>query len=175
MVKPKSRYALSQCVGNGRFMAALDAGCASAGVPMRDVPALVGRTGYVHTRERTRKLRKRCHTPACFSLFPFYFLSLVFLSLPTLLFLQVFPFLQLNTINSGLSLRIIQKHCVSTSAVRLRKTLTVNHYLHIEYFQHNVLNFVLLSSIVLTGEQRLCLKRFPPMSFHLIRLYLLWW
>ena len=40
-------------------------------VPMRDVLALVGRTGDVRTGERTRKLRKRCHTPACFSLFPF--------------------------------------------------------------------------------------------------------
>ena len=36
-----------------------------------------------------------------------------------------------------------------------------------------VLNFVLLSSIVLT--QRLCLKRFLPMSFRLTGLYLLWW
>ena len=37
-----------------------------------------------------------------------------------------------------------------------------------------LLNFVLLSSIVLTGKQRLCLKRFLPMSFRLAGLYLLW-
>ena len=36
-----------------------------------------------------------------------------------------------------------------------------------------LLNFVLLSSIVLT--QRLCLKPFLPMSLSCIGLYLLWW
>ena len=35
-----------------------------------------------------------------------------------------------------------------------------------------MLNFVLLSSIVLTDKQRLCLKRFLPMSFRLAGLYL---
>ena len=103
---------------------------------MRDVPALEGRTGYVHTRERPRKLGKRCHTPVSFSLFPFCFFSLVFLSLSTLLLPQVFPFLQLNTNNSDLSLRIIQTLCLHLSrSTPLRKTLTINHYLRIEYFQ----------------------------------------
>ena len=35
-----------------------------------------------------------------------------------------------------------------------------------------MLDFVLLSSIVLTGKQRLCLKRFLPTSFRLAGLYL---
>ena len=109
---------------------------------MRDVPALVGRTGDVPTRERTRKLRKRCHTPACFSLFPFCFLSLVFspssfLSLLALLLPQLFPFAQLNTINE-LNLRSIQTLCLHLSySTPLRKTQTINHYLRIEYFQHH--------------------------------------
>ena len=110
-------------------------------VPMRDVPALVVRTDNVRTRERTRKLRKRCHTPACFSLFPFCFLSLVlspssFLSLLALLLPQVLPFVQLNTIND-LNLRSIQTLCLHLSySTPLRKTQTVNHYFRIEYFQH---------------------------------------
>lgn len=40
-------------------------------------------------------------------------------------------------------------------------------------FDSDVLNFVLLSSIVL--EQWACLKCFFPMSFRSIGLYLLWW
>ena len=45
-------------------------------VLVRDVPAL---DLYVHTSERTRKLRKRCHAPVCFFLFPFPFFSLILL------------------------------------------------------------------------------------------------
>ena len=37
--------------------------------------------------------------------------------------------------------------------------------------KQSLLNFVLLSSIVLTGEPRLCLKRFLSMSFRLAGLY----
>src|ERR1700761_7281171 len=44
-------------------------------------------------------------------------------------------FLQLNTINYGLHLGIIQTLCLPFSRFTpLRKTLTVNHYLRIEYF-----------------------------------------
>ena len=109
-------------------------------VPMRDVPALVGRTGDVRTGERTRKLRKRCHTPARFSLFPFCFLSLIFspssfLSLLAILLPQVFPFVQLNTINA-LNLHSIQTLYLHLSySTPLRRTQTVNHYLRIGNFQ----------------------------------------
>ena len=46
---------------------------------------------------------------------------------------------------------------------------------HSDASKYQLLNFVLLSSIVLTGKQWLCLKRFLPMSFRLTGLYLLWW
>ena len=58
------------------------------------------------------------------------------LSFSPLLLPQVFLFLQLNTIND-LHLRSIQTLCLHLSySTPLRKTLTVNHYLRIEYFQH---------------------------------------
>ena len=110
---------------------------------MRDVLTLGGRTGDVRTGEGTRKLRKRCHTPACFSLFPFCFLSLVFSSSSVLSLLalllpllpHVFSFLQLDTIND-LNLRSIQTLCLHLSySTPLHKTQTVNHYLRVEYFQ----------------------------------------
>ena len=79
-------------------------------------------------------LRKRCHTP-CF----FLLVSLLFV-LSRLLFSLSFTsssslsFLQLNTLNYD--------HCIIQTlslhfnrSTPLRKTLTVNHYLHIEYFQ----------------------------------------
>ena len=45
--------------------------------------------------------------------------------------------LQLNTINYDLHLRIIQTLCLHLSnSTPLNKTLTANHYLRIEYFQH---------------------------------------
>ena len=101
-------------------MAALDAGCASVGCagirrPHRCTYALV---------KGTRKLRKRCHMPVCFS---FCFLSVI--SLSTLLLPQVFPFLQLNTINYDFSLYIIQVLCLYSSRFTpLRKTRSVNRY-----------------------------------------------
>ena len=50
--------------------------------------------------------------------------------------LSSLSFLQLNTINHDLHLRIIQTLCLHLSrSTPLRKTLTVNHCLHIEYFQ----------------------------------------
>ena len=126
-------------VGNRTFMAALDAGCASAGCANAGCAHSCGRTCDVRTGERTRKLRKRCHTPASFSLFSFLFLlsRLPFLFFPsTLLLPYVFPFLQFDTIND-LHLRSIQTLCLHLSySTPLRETQTVNHYLHIEYFQH---------------------------------------
>ena len=125
-------------------------------VPMRDVPALVGRAGDVRTGERTRKLRERCHTPACFSLFPFCFLSLVFspsffLHLLALLLPQVFPFVQLNTIDD-LNLHSIQTLCLHLSySPPLRKAQTVNHYLRIEYFQQCLLERPSISGMVDRG------------------------
>ena len=116
-------------------------------VPMRDVPTPVGRTGDVRTRESTRKQRKRCHTPACFPLLSFCFLSLAFshsssLFPLALLLPQVFPFVQLNTIND-LHLCSIQTLCLHPSySSPLRKTQTVDHYLRIEYFQQRMLEMV---------------------------------
>ena len=109
--------------GNRMFMAALDAGCASAGCA------------------RTR--RPQWSTYALFfSLFLSCFFSLIsFLSLSTPLLPQVFPFLQPDTIND-LHLCSIQTMCLLhlSYSTPLRKTLTVNHYLRIEwYFQHMLL------------------------------------
>ena len=69
-----------------------------------------------------------------------------FLSYPSSLFFpplhnfsQVFLFHQLIAINYGLHLRLIQTLCLHLSrSTPLRKTLTFNHYLHIEYFQHGL-------------------------------------
>ena len=59
-------------------------------------------------------------------LFSFHFTSSSRLSFP-----------QLNTINYDPHLRIIRTFCLRLSrSTPLRKTLTVNHYLLIEYFQH---------------------------------------
>ena len=86
----------------------------------------------------TRKLRKRCHTPVCFSLFPFSSFSLVFLSL-NLTSSSFLSFLQLNTIKYDLSLHIIQIVCLHFSrSTPLGKTLTVNHFLRIEYYQQTL-------------------------------------
>ena len=109
-------------------------------VPMRDVPALVGCTGYVRTWGKDAQAEKTLSHPCLFSLFPFCFLSLVvslssFFSLLALLLPQVFPFVQLNTIND-LNLHSIQTLCLHLSySTPLRKTQTVNDYLRIEYFQ----------------------------------------
>ena len=92
---------------------------------------------YVRTSEGTCKLRKCCHTPLYFSLFPFYFFSLIFFSLSASLLPQVFPLLQLNAIND-LHLRLIQTLFLHLShSTPLHKTLTINYFLRIEYFQHS--------------------------------------
>ena len=109
-------------------------------VRVRDVPALVGRTGDVRTGGKNAQAEKTLSHPCLFSLFPFCFLSLVvslssFFSLLALLLPQVFPFVQLNTIND-LNLHSIQTLCLHLSySTPLRRTQTVNDYLRIEYFQ----------------------------------------
>ena len=115
-------------VGNRRFAAALDAGC---GMRPHCKAALV--------RIRTSQWRvspEHCfYTPVCFSLFPFCSFSPVFFPLSTSLLSQV-----LLSFNSALSImicffRIIQTLCLHFSRpTPLRKTLTINHYLRIEYF-----------------------------------------
>ena len=70
--------------------------------PMRDVPALVGRTGDVCTGAKDTHTEKTLSHPCLFFLFPFCFHSLVvslssFFSGLALLLSQVFPFVQLNT------------------------------------------------------------------------------
>ena len=73
------------------------------------------------------------HVSLCFlSVFRFRLLLSFYLT-----FSSSFSFLQLNTINCGLHLRIMQTLCLHFSRpTPLRKTLAVNHYLRIEYFQH---------------------------------------
>ena len=70
----------------------------------------------------------------CLSFFPSYLFSLI----PFFLFfLQVFLFYQLITINHNLHLRSIQKFVSPLKTFHSpRKTLTADHYLRVEYFQH---------------------------------------
>jgi len=82
---------------------------------------------YVRTSERMRKLRKRCHTLVCFSL---SFLAVLFLSFSRISSFfshrtssSCLSFLQLNTNNYDLPLRIIQTFCLHLSrSSPLRKT-----------------------------------------------------
>ena len=77
------------------------------------------------------KLRKLFSHP-CLFLFVSSFLFLLHFFLKP-------SFLQLNTINHDLHLRIIQVLCLHFSrSTPLRKTLTVNHCLRIEYYQHKI-------------------------------------
>ena len=123
--------AKANSVGNRMFMATLDAGCPSARCARTRRPQLsTYALGYGHAS------LENAVTPLSFSLC-FLFVSSIsssFLSLSTPLPPQVFPFLQLNTIND-LHLRSIQTFCLHLSySTPLRKTLTVNHYLRIKYF-----------------------------------------
>ena len=82
----------------------------------------------MHYSKDARAMKKISHP----SFFPYYPFSLFFF-LP----LHFFPH-QLITINHGLHLRLIQTLCLHLSRFTpLRKTLTVDHYLCIEYFQHS--------------------------------------
>ena len=107
-------------VGNSSIMAALDAGCAGCARTTRPL-------WYTYAPVKGRAIKENAVTPLSVS---FCFLSVFslssFFSLSTWLLPQVFPFLQLNTINHGLHF---------SRSTPLRKTLTVNHYLCIEYFQ----------------------------------------
>ena len=79
------------------------------------------------------------------------FLSALFLSsflFPLFTSSSSLSFLRLNIINYDLHLRIIQTLCLHFSrSTPLRKILTVNHFLRIEYFQqpplpyHRVINY----------------------------------
>ena len=83
----------------------------------------------VCTGEVTRKLWK-VFTSCPFSLH--FFLSVH-------IFPQVFPFDQLITIKHDLFLRLIQTLCPRLSrSTLLRETLTVDHYLRIDYFQQEL-------------------------------------
>ena len=113
---------------------------------------------YVRTSEGTCKLRKCCHTPLCFSLFPFCFFSLIFFSLSASLLPQVFPLLQLNAIND-LHLRLIQTLFLHLShSTPLHKTLSINHYLRIEYFQQVCVG----NRIVMTALDAGCARTTRP-------------
>ena len=116
-------------------MAALDAGCVSAGC------ALTRRQQWcTYALVKGRTSSENDVTPLFVS---FCFLSLSSLSsssfLSLLLLPQVFPFLQLNTINDLFHLHLIRTLCLHLGySTPLPKTLTVNHYLHIQYFQHQI-------------------------------------
>ena len=94
---------------------------------MRDVPALQGRTGRRMHQSKDVQAMKKVHAPIFLSFLsfsPFFFL------LP-----QVFPFINFSqSINHDLHLRLIQTLCLHLShSIPLHKTLTVDHYLGIEY------------------------------------------
>ena len=117
-----------QYVGNRRFMAALDAGCARTTMPHWYAYALVNNAQAMNI----------AFTPLSVSI---CFLSVLSLSSPFLFPLHFFLKFFLpstNIINYDLHLRRIQTFCFHLScSTPLRKTRTVNHYLRIKYFQHN--------------------------------------
>jgi len=103
----------------------------------RDVLSLQGRTGalYAYALVNDAQAIQIVFTPLSVAL---CFLSVLSLSssflLPLLFFLK--SFLQLNTIGNDFHLCLIQILCLHFSrSTPLRKTLTINHYLRIEYFQ----------------------------------------
>ena len=111
-------------------MAVLDAGCAGCARTTR--PQWYA-YALVNDAQATQVVCTLLSVSLCFP-------SALSLSPPFLfpLHFQVFSFLQLNTINYDLHLRIIQTLCLHLShSTPLRKTLTVNHYLRIEYFQRS--------------------------------------
>ena len=88
----------------------------------------------VHTSQKDAQAMKM-FSPSCLSFLPLLSLSASFFHFTSS---SSFPFHQLITVNYyDLYLLIIQTLCLHLSrSTRLRKTLTVNHYLRIEYFQH---------------------------------------
>ena len=82
----------------------------------------------VHTSQKGAQDMRMFSRP-CLSFLPLLSLSAL---LP-----QVFPFIKLITFGYDLHFLIIQNLCLHLSrSTPLRKTLTVNHYLRSEYFQH---------------------------------------
>ena len=113
-------------VGNRSLMAALDAGCARPRRPHWYAYALV------NDAQAMKIVFTLLSVSLCFLPVPSHssFLSHHFTSSSSL------SFLQLNTINYGLYLCTIHTLYLHLSrSTPLRKTLTVNHYLPIEYFQ----------------------------------------
>lgn len=77
---------------------------------------------------------KSFYTPS-FSFLPV--LSLLNSPLPNYNFPQVIPFYQLIAINHDLYLRLTRTLSLHLNrSTPLRKTLIVNHYLRLDYFQH---------------------------------------
>ena len=115
-----------QNVGNRSVMAALDTGCACTSRPHWYAYAL----GKGHASHESVFTSLSFFPPSPFS----FSLSFFHVTSPSSL-----SFLQLNTINYDLHLRIIQTLCLRSScSTPLRKTLTANHHLRIEYFQHKI-------------------------------------
>ena len=114
--------------GNCRFMAALDAGCAGCAPTTR--PHF-----YAYTLVNDAQAMKIVSAPLSVSL---CILSVLFLSSSfSFTSSSSLSFLQFNIINHDLHLSLIQTLCLHLSySTPLRKTLTVNHYLPIEYFRH---------------------------------------
>ena len=105
-------------------MAALDAGCAHTSRPH----------WYTYALVKGHASHENLFTPLS-SFLLVLSLSLSFFLFTSLLSL-IHSFLQLITINYDPHLRIIQTLCLHLyCSTLLRKTLTVNHYLRIEYFQ----------------------------------------
>lgn len=104
---------------------------------------------YIRSSERTRKLRKRCSTAVCLFLFPFCsfhpfsFLSLLYFFLKSFFHLTQHrqSAIQIRHLGSPMcSVRTwqgrVQSLCLHFShTTPLRKSLTINHFLCIQYFQ----------------------------------------
>jgi len=120
-------------------MAALDAGCARTTRPH----------WYAYPLVNDAQAMKIVFTPCLFLFVSFLFflslsLSFVFFLLSLHFFLEFF-LSSTHHNNYDLHLRIIQILCLHISrSSLLRKTLTVNHYLHVKYFQQPLLEIVVL-------------------------------
>ena len=120
---------ISPDVGNRSIMAALDEG--SVGCARTTRPHW-----YAYALVNDAQTMQVVFTHPCLLLFVFLSVFLFRLLFSFYLtFSSSFSFLQLNTVNYGLHLGIIQTLCLHFSrSTSLRKTLTVNHYLRIEIF-----------------------------------------
>ena len=115
-------------VGNHKFMAALNARCAGCAHTTR--PHL-----YAYVLVNDAQAMKMFSRPRLFLSPSCYFSLVIFLS--TLYSLLTSFLSSTQHINDDLHPRIIQILCLHIShSTPLLKTLTVNHYLCIKYFQH---------------------------------------